>query len=195
MRIVARSARIARSIALSTRLDPDNSVDQRIASICRRTRAKPSAFDIAPIAPGLLLRRLHATAALVHNEVRGEPGLRQQRRDGVDVQLLVEVLVPLRVGGRGGGVVGVVVGDVGDEAAQRRGLAGFVVDFGEEFGGGAEVCVPAEPAGVAGVDVGGYVGEVEGLDGVFYARDVGGFGFDAAGDVHVCDEVAETVGF
>ena len=48
---------------------------------------------------------------------------------------------------------------------------------------------------MAGVDVGVHVGEVEGFDGVFDAGDVGGFGFLAAGDVHVGDEVAETVGF
>jgi hypothetical protein len=48
---------------------------------------------------------------------------------------------------------------------------------------------------VAGVDVLVDVGEVEGFDGVFDAGDVGGFGFLAAGDVQVGDEVAETVRF
>ena len=47
---------------------------------------------------------------------------------------------------------------------------------------------------MTGVDVGADVGEVEGLDGVFDAVDVGGLGRLALGDVQVGDEVAETVG-
>ena len=47
---------------------------------------------------------------------------------------------------------------------------------------------------MAGVDVGAHVGEVEVLDGVLDAGDVGGLGVGALLDVQVGDEVAETVG-
>lgn len=64
----------------------------------------------------------------------------------------------------------------------------------EELGGGADVGAPAEPARVAGVQVGGYVWVVEGFDCVLDARFVSGLGLLAFGDVEVGDEVAETVG-
>lgn len=48
---------------------------------------------------------------------------------------------------------------------------------------------------MAGVGVRGDVGEVEGLDCVLDAFDVGGLSFLAPGDVEVGDEVTETVGF
>lgn len=119
----------------------------------------------------------------------------EQGGDGVDVQFLVVVLVSLRVRRGGRGVIAVVVGDVGDEAAQGLGLAGVAPDGSEELGCGREIGVPAEPAGVAGVDVGVDVGEVEGFYGVFDAGDVGGLRFLAFGDVEVGNEVAETVRF
>ena len=46
---------------------------------------------------------------------------------------------------------------------------------------------------MACVGVGGDVGEVERLDCVLDARNVGGLGFLALGDAQVGDEVAETV--
>jgi hypothetical protein len=193
--IVARSARVASPITLPARLDPNQRINKRVSRVGSRQAAEPSPLDIAPVAPRLLLRRLHAAAALVDDEVRVPAVAREQRRDRVDVQLLVVVLVALRVGRRGRDIVAVVVGDVGHEAAQRLGLAGFGPDLREQFGCWREVGVPAEPAGVAGVDVRGHVGEVEGFDGVFDARDVGGLGFLAFGDVQVGDEVAETVRF
>ena len=141
--IIASSARVASPIALSTRLDPHNGINKRIARVSRGQAAEARALDVAPVAPLQLRRRLHAAAALVHDEVRAPPVLRQQRRDRVDVQLLVVVLVALRVGRGGRGVVAVVVGDVGHEAAQRLGLAGVGPDLREEFGCGREVGVPA----------------------------------------------------
>lgn len=195
VRIVASGTRVASAITLSARLDPNERIDERIASVGRRQRTESSALDIAPVAPLQLLGRLDAATALVDDEVRvGPAGLRQKRRDGVDVQLLVVVFVTLGVAGGGRGVVAVIVGDVGDEAAERLGLAGFGVDLGEEFGRRRKVGVPAEPAGVAGVDVGGHVGEVEGLDSVLNAGNVGWLGFLALSDVQVGHEVAETVG-
>lgn len=192
--IVTSGAGVAGAIALSTRLDPDDGVDERVAGVGGRAHAKARVLHIAPVAPGLLAGRLHSAAALVDDEVSGEAVLLEEGSDGVDEELLVVVLVALGVGGCGGGVVAVVVGDVGHEAAEGGGLAGFGVDSGEELGRRREVGLPAEPARVACVDVHGDVGEVERLDCVFDTGDVGGLGFLAPGHVHVGDQIAETVG-
>lgn len=192
--IVTSSAGVAGAITLSTRLDPNDGVDERVAGVGGWAHAKAGVLHIAPVAPGLLARRLHSAAALVDDEVGREAVLLQERGDGVDEQLLVVVLVALGVGGRGGGVVAVVVGDVGHEAAEGGGLAGFGVDSGEELGRRREVGLPAEPACVACIDVHGDVGEIERLDCVFDTGDVGGLGFLASDDVHVGDQIAETVG-
>jgi hypothetical protein len=117
VRIVPLRARVARTITLSTRLDPNNRINKRVAGVGRRQAPEARALDIAPVAPLLLRSRLHATTSLVHNKVRIPASCHEQRRNGVDVQLLVVVLVALRVGWGGRGVVAVVVGDVGDEAA------------------------------------------------------------------------------
>jgi hypothetical protein len=194
VRIVASGARVAGTVALSARLDPNQSINERVSRVRSRQAAETGSLDIAPVAPSLLLRRLHAAAALVDDEVRVPAVACDQRRDGVDVQLLVVVLVALGVGGCGGDVETVVVGSVCHETAQGLGFSCVRPDLREELGGGPEVGVPAEPAGVPGVDVGGHVGEVECLDGVFDAGDVGGLRFLAFGDVQVGDEVAETVG-
>lgn len=194
MGVVASSARVAGTVTLSTRLDPDDGINKRVASVGRGQAAETSALDVAPVAPLQLLGGLDAAAALVDDEVRVPAVALEQRRDGVDVQLLVVVLVALGVGRSGGGVVAVVVGDVGDQAAEGLGLAGVAPDLREQLGCWAQVGIPAEPSSVASVDVGADVGEVEGLDGVFDTVDVGGLGFLALGDVQVGDEVAETVG-
>jgi len=132
--IVASSARVASTIALSTRLDPNNGIDKRIAGVGGRQATEPSALDIAPVAPLLLRGGLHAAAALVDDEVRVPAVALEQRRDGVDVQFLVVVLVALRVRRRGRGVIAVVVRDVGHQAAEGFGLAGVAPDLREEFG-------------------------------------------------------------
>jgi hypothetical protein len=134
VRIVASSARVASTIALSTRLNPNDSINKRIASVGGRQATKPSALDVAPVAPLLLRGGLDAAAALINDEVRVPAVALEQRRDGVDVQFLVVVLVALRVRRGGGGVVAVVVRDIGDQAAQGFGLAGVAPDLREEFG-------------------------------------------------------------
>jgi hypothetical protein len=193
--VVTAGARVASTVALSTRLDPNNGINKSIASVGSRGATETGTLDVAPVTPSLLSSRLNAAAALVDDEVRVPAVRLEQRGDGVDVQLLVVVLVALGVGRGDGGVVAVVVGDVGGQAAERGGLAGFGVDLGKHLGGGCQVGFPAQPAGVACVGVGGDVGEVEGLDCVLDTGDVGGLSFLASGNVQVGDEVAETVGF
>lgn len=75
--------------------------------------------------------------------MRGESVGLQQRGNGVDVALLVEVGVAFRVGRRSGQPEPVVVRDVGGEAADGLGRAGGLVDLGEEIGGGTDVGGPA----------------------------------------------------
>lgn len=195
MRIVSCSSGITRAITLSTRLNPDEGVLERIAGVGSRAHAKASADDITPVSPRELRGRLHAVARRIGDEMRREARGCQERREGVDVLLLVAVGVSRGVGGAGGGAPGIVVRDVGREAADGGGRAGCLVDLGEERGGGRDVSGPAEPAGVAGVDVHGDVGEVELRDGVLDAFHVGGLGVGAFGDAEVCYEVCEGVGF
>ena len=141
--VVTAGARVTGAVALSARLDPDEGVDKRVASVGGRGASETGTLDVAPVAPGLLRGRLDAAAALVDDEV-GVPAVRlEQRGDGVDVQLLIVVLVALGVGRGDGGVVAVVVGDVSGQAAERGWLAGSGVDLGEHLGGGGQVGFPA----------------------------------------------------
>jgi hypothetical protein len=191
--VVAGRTRVAGAVTLATRLDPNNGIDKSIARVGGRDASETGTLDVAPVAPSQLSRRLDAAARLVDDEVCVPAVGLEQRGDGVDVQLLVEVLVALGVGRGGGDVEAVVVGDVGGQTAEGGGLAGFGVDLGEQLGGGCQVGFPAEPAGVACIGVGCDVGEVERLDCVLDTRNVGRLGFLALGDAEVGDEVAETV--
>ena len=195
MSVVTAGAGVAGTVTLSARLDPDDGVDKSITSVGGRGASETGTLDIAPVTPSLLGSRLDAAATLVNNEVGVPAVCLEERGDGVDVQLLVEVLVALGVGRCDGGVVAVVVGDVGGQTAERGGLACASVDLGEHLGGGSQVGFPAQPAGVASISVRGNVGEVESLDGVLDTLNVGGLSFLASGNVQVGDEVAETVGF
>ena len=51
MSIVAWAAGIAGTIAFTTGLDPDDSVDQAGTSVRGRAQAKASVVDVAPITP------------------------------------------------------------------------------------------------------------------------------------------------
>ena len=194
MGIVPRARAVGSTIALTTRLNPDKGIEQWVTSVGTRARTKASTDDIAPVTPRLLLRGLNTIAASVGDEVSRVAVLREQGCEGVDVELLVVVAVALGVGRSRGDGPGVVVGDVGGETANGGGGACSFVDLGEQLGCWADVGAPAEPAGVAGVEIGRDVRVVEGLDGVLDAAGVGGLGLLAFGDVKVGDEVAKTVG-
>lgn len=71
---------------------PDDRVNQVISGIRGRDLTKPSTEDVAPVA----LRGADARdagAALVNDEVRRDAVLGEQRRERVNVQLLVVVRV------------------------------------------------------------------------------------------------------
>lgn len=63
MRIIPSGARIRSPITLSTRLNPDKGILQRVASVSGRSDTEASTFHIAPVAPGVLLCWLDAVAA------------------------------------------------------------------------------------------------------------------------------------
>lgn len=96
MVVVPRGARVAGSIALTTWLDPDESVLQFESSARGGTGAKASADGVAPITPGGLTSWLLARSALVRNEVSTEACVRQERSNGIDVKVLVVVGVAFR---------------------------------------------------------------------------------------------------
>ena len=129
--VVTAGAGVAGTVTLSARLDPNDGVDKSITSVGGRGASETGTLDIAPVTPSLLGSRLDAAATLVNNEVGVPAVCLEKRGDGIDVQLLVEVLVALGVGRCDGGVVAVVVGDVGGQAAEGGGLACFGVDLSE----------------------------------------------------------------
>lgn len=178
-----------------TGLHPNNRICQRIPGVGRRPRPKAGANGIAPITPRLLARRLLPTPSLVDDKLGIEPLRREQRAQGIDIPLLIAVRIALRVARARPDGPGIVIRDVTRQSANGGGGPGVLVDAGVQVRGGLEVGLPAEPAGVAHVDVHGDVGEVEFLQGVGDAFPVGGGGVGAFLDAEVGDEVGEAVGF
>lgn len=88
MVVIARAAGVASTIAFTTRLDPDNSIDQAGSGVRRGPGAEACVVDVAPIAP-LLADVLHTGAALVDDEVGRETLLRQEGSQGIDVKLFI----------------------------------------------------------------------------------------------------------
>lgn len=86
--VVAGARGVRGTVALASGLDPDDGVDERRAGVGRRAGTEAGVVDVAPVTP-LLADVLDTGAALVDDEVRGEALLGQQRREGVDVELLI----------------------------------------------------------------------------------------------------------
>ncbi len=212
--VVAGSAGVAGAVALATGLDPDEGIEEAVAGVGGRARTEAGALfsvskfcegdkrdgalethnGVAPVTPLRLAGGLLAVAASVGDEVSREAGVGEERAEGLDVVLLVVVGVALGVRRGGGDAPGVVVGNVGGQAADRSGLAGARVDAGKQIGGGLDVGGPAEPPGVASIEVHGNVGQVELLEGIHGQLLVGRGGAAALGDVHVGDQVGKGVG-
>jgi hypothetical protein len=81
------------STYLTTGLDPDESVDQRVASVGSWARTKASTLDIAPVAPCLLAGRLLARTSDIDNEARWEALSLKKRCESLDKALLIAVVV------------------------------------------------------------------------------------------------------
>lgn len=129
MSVVARRRRVRCAIAFSSRLDPDDSVDERRAGVGGRTSTEAGVLDVTPVTP-LLTEVLLTGATLVNDEGCCE-ALRCELRSKslhihmsrnakivlwmnayVDVELLVVVGVALGNRIRCGSDQSVVVGDI-----------------------------------------------------------------------------------
>ena len=211
--VVAGGAGVAGTIALATGLDPNEGIEEGMAGVGRRASAEAGALStmsvlwaareggadqaylgVAPVTPRLLAGRLLAVAASISDEVGREATSGEQRAQGLDVVLLVVVAVALGVRRGRGDAPGVVVGNVGSQTTDGGGLAGTRVDAGIQVGCGLNVGGPAEPAGMASIEVHAHVGEVELLQGIDGQLLVGGGRSAALRNVHVGDHVGEGVG-
>lgn len=137
--VVAGRARIRSTIGLATGLDPDKGVGVRGASGGGGADTETGAVDVAPVTP-LETEAGDGVAAGVDNGLGGHAGGFEERAEGLDVDLLVLALVPLRVGGLGElsrrEVPRVPAGDVGGDTADLLGGAGLLVGGGELSGSG-----------------------------------------------------------
>lgn len=89
--VVPRGARVASSVALTRGLDPHKSVLKLETGARGGTGTEPGADGIAPVTPSGLTGRLLARSALIGDEVCVETRIRQERSNGVDVQVFVVV--------------------------------------------------------------------------------------------------------
>jgi hypothetical protein len=83
-RVEANRGAVRGTVALTTGLDPDDGVDERVTSVGRRASTEAGTLDVAPVTP-LLTDVLDTRASLVDDEVGGEVVLRKQGSEGVDV--------------------------------------------------------------------------------------------------------------
>lgn len=123
--------RPTRTIRLSPRLRPNDTINQRTVRLCRRSDAKAS-LRIAPLSP-LGPRVLQTAAALIDDEVCGQGIVGQVWCERLRVVEFVEGFTPFRVGCAWVGDVGVEVRDVGGEAADF-GAGCHVLGEGDDFG-------------------------------------------------------------
>lgn len=75
--VVSSGARVAGAVALATRLNPYESIEEGIARVGRRAKTEASTLSIAPVTPFVLASGLLAAAAGVGYEV-GVPAARLQ---------------------------------------------------------------------------------------------------------------------
>lgn len=90
MGVVADSGGVGGTIALSSGLDPNNSINQGVAGGGSGAGAEACADDVAPITP-LRADVLDTGTALVDDEVGREAVLGEEGAEGIDVVGLVVV--------------------------------------------------------------------------------------------------------
>jgi hypothetical protein len=138
-RVVACRTRIARTIRLATGLDPDERIDEGVASSTCGADTETSALDVAPITP-LSTETGDTVATSVDDGLRGHAGGLEFGAEHGDVEFLVLGLVILRIGGfgelAGREIVCVPAGDVGGDTADLLGATSGLVDGGELLGSG-----------------------------------------------------------
>ena len=144
VRIVAGGAGIRSTVRLTTGLNPDEGVDERVAGGASGADTETGTLDVAPVTP-LLAEASDGVAASIDDGLAGHAGALELGGEQSHVLLLVLGLVPLRVGGLGElswrQVVRVPASDVGGITADLLGGAGILVDIGKHLGTGlCNVC-------------------------------------------------------
>lgn len=138
-RIIPRRRSIRRPIRLTTRLNPHKRIGIARPGSPRRPDAETRALNIAPVTP-LLAQPGNGIASRVDDSLTRHASRFEQGAECLHVDLFVLALVPLGVCCFGeftrGEVPGVPAGDVGGDAADLLGGAGFLVGVGEFFGTG-----------------------------------------------------------
>lgn len=71
MGVITRRRAVACSVALSSRLDPDDGINQRVAGVRSGLSTESGALDVAPVTPGGT-NVLYTGTALVDDELGGE---------------------------------------------------------------------------------------------------------------------------
>lgn len=133
--VKALSSLVASTVTLTTRLDPDNSIDISVVEdslVGSGAGTETSTLDVAPLAP-LLLDLTLTGAALVNNEVCRVASLLEVRSEGLDVVVLIPRVGPLSEVLAGVGDVLVVVGDVGSKTTDSSLAIGGVLSALEDL--------------------------------------------------------------
>lgn len=96
--VVPGGGRVAGSVGLTTGLDPDEGIGKIVAGVGRGADTESGAVDVAPVTP-LVAQASDGVAAGIDDGVVGHAGRLEQRREGVDVDLLVLARVVLGIRG------------------------------------------------------------------------------------------------
>lgn len=96
--VVPGGGRVAGSVGLATGLDPDEGIGKLVAGVGRGADTESGAVDVAPVTP-LVAQASDGVAAGIDDGVVGHAGRLEQRRKGVDVDLLVLARVVLGIRG------------------------------------------------------------------------------------------------
>jgi hypothetical protein len=99
-RVITVSRAVAGTVALTTGLDPDEGISQAVASAASGADTETGTVDVAPVTPRLA-EVLNGVTASIHDSLSGHAVLGEERREGIDVGLLVLAVVVSSIGGVG----------------------------------------------------------------------------------------------
>lgn len=129
--VVAGSGGVGGTIRLTTGLNPDESISERVAGAGGWADTETGTGNVAPVTP-LLAEVGDTVAAGIHDSLGWHTGALELGRKELDVCLLVLSLVPLGVGGLGElsriHIPLVPAGNVGGESTDLLGRARVLVD-------------------------------------------------------------------
>lgn len=191
--VVSDGRGVGGTVTLTTWLDPDISVKERISGWSIWAETESSSDSIAPISPSELTGWLLSGSTLVDDEVSWETVGLEDRSKSVNVTLLVAVGVSLSVRWAGRDGPGIVVGNVGSKTTEGLWRSGILVKVGVVWTGQLQVGWPSEPSSVTSIDVHGDVWQVELLKSIGDTLFVGLLGIGTLLDVGVGNHVGQAV--